>query len=227
MENSEARTVSQYVAGFFKKAWLPLIVIIGLSLISVLALYIMEQVRIDNAAKATVVIEQLDALMASYASSAEGEEKNAKEKEALALADQIIAGQPNTFYAQRAMFHQASIKAQKKDFAGALTIYETLGNTTPRSFLSAISLFNASIAAEQSGDIEKAITLLSKIDSEFKELSAELPRALINLGRLQEAKKNTVAAMEFYNRLISEYPESDWTKIAKDRIIFLKIQEKL
>ena len=57
---------------------------------------------------------------------------------------------------------------------------------------------------------------------DFKDLTPNLAHAHFSLGRLAEGSKEYGAAVEHYEKLSANFADSDWTRLAKDRIIYLK-----
>ncbi|MDR3201510.1 MAG: tetratricopeptide repeat protein, partial [Spirochaetales bacterium] len=74
---------------------------------------------------------------------------------------------------------------------------------------------------------EKAAETLTRIVTDFSASFPDMPRVLYLLGRLAEAQETFEDAKDHYDRLIEEYPGSNWTKFAHNRIIFLEVQNKI
>jgi TolA-binding protein len=85
----------------------------------------------------------------------------------------------------------------------------------------------ASAARENAGDSEAALVHLQAVVDDFGTQSSYTPRALFNVGRINEVQNNIVEASEAYNRLIDDYPTSSWTNLARNRIITLTIQGRI
>ena len=76
-------------------------------------------------------------------------------------------------------------------------------------------------------DRELALDILNRLVEQYDAESAEIPRALFSIGRINEGLDNIVDAAESYNRLIDDYPASSWTNLARDRIITLTVQGRI
>ena len=76
----------------------------------------------------------------------------------------------------------------------------------------------------ETGDTEAARELYGRIVSLEDTANLERPHALFNLGRLAEAAEETDLALEYYNQLIDEHPDSNWTNLGRNRIIWLTSQ---
>ncbi|MDP3129896.1 MAG: tetratricopeptide repeat protein, partial [Bacillota bacterium] len=84
-----------------------------------------------------------------------------------------------------------------------------------------IALQEAAVAAEERGSPETAKSLYERFLKEYPNAVAGIPHAHFALGRLAEDTKEYVAAISSYEKIVATYPDSDWTKIAKDRILFI------
>ena len=74
---------------------------------------------------------------------------------------------------------------------------------------------------------ELALELLNRLVDLYDAQSAEIPRALFSIGRINEGLDQIVEAAESYNQLIDDYPGSSWTNLARDRIITLTVQGRI
>ena len=51
---------------------------------------------------------------------------------------------------------------------------------------------------------------------------AGVAHGYFSLGRLAEESKDYANALVYYEKVVSLFPDDDWTKLSKDRIISLK-----
>ena len=84
-----------------------------------------------------------------------------------------------------------------------------------------VGVMDARKALEESkGDIKKATelqsTLISSNDSHLREMG------LVSLGRLYEKSNDKTKALEIYNKIISDFPESSNLSLIKEKIERLK-----
>jgi TolA-binding protein len=86
-----------------------------------------------------------------------------------------------------------------------------------------LSLFNAAVAYEQAGDLEQGITTYRELSEKYPK-NFLVPHALFAMGRLYEADEDFQSAFEVYDRLEDEFPQSNWTKMGRNRIIDLKVK---
>ncbi len=79
---------------------------------------------------------------------------------------------------------------------------------------------------EEKGDRDGAQALYMKVISAYKD-SAVVPRALFGAARIDEQKGAFEEARKKYDTLDADHPQSVWTKLAKNRIIALKVEGKI
>ena len=89
-----------------------------------------------------------------------------------------------------------------------------------------MSLFNAAVAFEELDEPDKALANYKMITDIYSD-NYLLPHAFFSLGRLYEQKKEYDLALSIYNRLEDDYSASNWTKIARNRIIALNVSGKI
>lgn len=146
------------------------------------------------------------------------------EKALIADLDTIAEKWPKTIAAQRALLRKSTILSQKKDYAEAEKAALDAFERNKKSYAAPVALQLAAISAEEAGNIDAAIAHYTTITKDYLKDNPSAPSALFNLGRLQEEKKDYVAAVESYNQLVSSFGDSDWALLAKNRLIYLKSQ---
>jgi TolA-binding protein len=116
----------------------------------------------------------------------------------------------------------ARIAETDKDWAAAEKNWLSIYDHFPKTYLAPIALQNAAVAAEERGANDAAIAHYKLVIDKYSGKTVGIPHALFAVGRLSEESKDYPAAATSYAKLLSTYPDDDWTKLAKDRIIFLK-----
>ncbi len=169
--------------------------------------------------------EALEKLEGSYSALDSVTEADKAERIAAvaAEADALIAAHGGRYAAARAMIIKAESLYAGGDAEGARKAFASLAEAQPRSHLAPVALFNAAVVAEDSGDLDAAAAYLTKYEEAYPDAPAA-ERARLSLGRVYEAQKSYDKAMETYLRLVAGGSDSDWTKLARDRIILLKSQ---
>ena len=125
----------------------------------------------------------------------------------------------------RANMLSAEIYYQKKDFENARSAWLAAAQKGKNTYIVPIEFFNAASCSEELGNLDDAASGY-KSASEVKDFY-EAAHALFSLGRVQEAKEDFVAAAASYQALVDKSPEDSWAKLAKNRLVSLKISGKV
>lgn len=125
----------------------------------------------------------------------------------------------------RANMLSAEIYYQKKDFENARSAWLAAAQKGKNTYIAPIAFFNAASCSEELGNLDDAAAGY-KSASEVKDFY-EAAHALFSLGRVQEAKEDFVAAAASYQALVDKSPEDSWAKLAKTRLVSLKISGKV
>lgn len=148
-----------------------------------------------------------------------------EEKIASLLVDLKKAGEGKDFTAARALSIAATVYADKKEWAEAEKHWISAAAASPKSYLAPISLYNAAAAAEERGDGKKALELYAQCVDAYKDGFPLAPRALFATGRIHEELKDFAAANSAYKKIIDQWPNDGWTKLAHSRILSIAATE--
>ena len=154
-------------------------------------------------------------------------DKNAEDMAAKedALAEKLekqAAANGRTYAGFRAYTTLGEIYVLRKDWEKAIAFYQKAGEAQQKSYTAGIAYFNAASCADELQQHDKALEFytLSAASDDF----SLKPRALFNIGRLEESLSHSDKAVEAYTELTEAYPDNDWALLAKSRIIALSIQ---
>jgi tetratricopeptide (TPR) repeat protein len=175
--------------------------------------------RSDASARA---MEEVKTQITSWSS-----EKDATKKAALLTTitsdlTSVTKKWPGSFAAQEAFFTEASLAAQQKDWVSAEKYSMSASKVLPKSYLAPIALEAAAVAAEEQNLPDKSFGYYTTIIKDYSIDNPGIAHAYFSLGRLNEGKSDWKSAMDNYQKVLSSYPSSDWAKLAKDRVIYLK-----
>ncbi|WP_018525256.1 tetratricopeptide repeat protein [Alkalispirochaeta alkalica] len=154
----------------------------------------------------------------------QNEQDDQSETDIREAIETLLAAHPRSYGALRALHILMLLEWEMEQFEEAEAAGLRLAEAFPRSHLTGAALATAAAAAEEQGDPARAREILSRIARGEGSPTAEEPRALFNLGRLAEELQDYDEALEYYNRLAGDHPESNWTKLARNRIIWLTSQ---
>jgi tetratricopeptide (TPR) repeat protein len=116
----------------------------------------------------------------------------------------------------------ASIHDDKKEWAEAEQAWNKAAATARKTYFEPAALFHAGMAAEEQGNIEDAVRYFEKSASFSFPAAA---RAQFTVGRLEEQRNKTEAALEAYRTLVSKFTaETTWVNLARTRIIALQLK---
>lgn len=203
-----------------RRARTPLIIIVAVGVAFVIGYTIYSEVNKKRVDRATALAATVQTDFSNWQNATAAKKKQQLETKLSAGITNILKDYPGTYAAQRALFLRADLAYHKKEWKQAQTAYEQLAKQFPQSYLAPLSLTNAAAAAEESGNPKKAIALDKQILT-FKGIVPEIPRAIFSLGRLYEGQGDLKQADTYYKKLVSSYPSSGWTSLARDRMIYL------
>jgi tetratricopeptide (TPR) repeat protein len=202
-----------------------LLIVVGVAiLVGIAGLAIGSAVSSAAAISSTQRIEKLSEDFSSWASEQDATKKAAAEKTLVANLDTVVAKWPRQYAAARALSMKARIAEQNKDWVSAEKDWLLISSRFGKSYMAPLALQNAAVAAEERGSTDQAIAHYKAVLKGYSGKTVGIPHVYFALGRLAEGSKDYAGAAENYGKLVSTYPDDDWTKLAKDRIIFLKSQ---
>ena len=177
------------------------------------------------ASSATALSEKAEDLYSQWQGESDATKKAAVEKDLVDQLGKVISRYPRQYGAERGLFIRAELSYEKKTWDAALADYKALAARFPKSYLAPISLFNAAICLEEKGDAENAEKLYVQAYTDYKD-STVAPRAIFNAGGLDEGKGAWADAQKKYEQMDTLYSQSVWTRLAKNRLVELKVLGK-
>lgn len=179
---------------------------------------LVHQNRVENSA---VAAEQVQTLYADW-QAAEGEERDEIAQELVSASEDAIDNFSGMYAAARSHLVLGRLAYDQKNFEDAVEHFITLADSQPTSYLAPISLMHAATAHEEAGEYENAIAAYQRVRENYVDTFPEVPHALFSIGRLYEKVENKDAALQAYNEVIDDFSSSNWTNLARDRIIYLE-----
>ena len=222
--NAEKKTPYVILSDFLRKYRLAVIGLFGAAVLAVIVVAVVTAISESQIAASAAVSEKLDTDYATYEAESDQAKKADLEKSFIAEADSAIKAWPRRFASLRAYSYEAKIAAAKSDWATAEKDWLAIETSAPASFLAPVALQQAAVAAEEGGAPDRALADYKRFVDKYAKTSIGLPHAYFAIGRLSEATKDYASALAAYQKIDATWPDSDWTKLAMDRIIFLKSQ---
>jgi TolA-binding protein len=219
------RRINDWLSRTVDRFRIALIVVIIAAAAFLVGYFVFTEVQKKVSYNSAVQAELVQDLRDKWQSESDATKKAALEKDMVAQLDSVVSRFPRQYGGQRALFIRAGFNYEKKDWEAARKDYETLAARFPKSYLAAISLFDAGVCAEEKGDVDAAQKLYVQVLTSYKD-STVAPRATFDAARMDESKGAWEAAQKRYESMDSLYSQSIWTKLAKDRLVQLKVMGK-
>ncbi len=203
---------------------------IFLGILGILAavIIILAVVNSANAKKLEADTRRIESIQDEYSkliTITDEKEKAEKEKKIIGELNSIIDKGTKNYPYQRALFILGNIQYNNGEYDKSAENFMKLVKYFSKSYLSPIALMDAAVDYEAMGQIDKAIENYQRVADEYKDLSPDADRSLFTIGRLYEEKGDTDAALKAYNSLIDTFPASNWTNLARSRIIYLETRK--
>jgi tetratricopeptide (TPR) repeat protein len=182
-------------------------------------LYIQDLTNKNAIAESEILSERFETLRWHLEDENYSDEVNAlfSELESFAKKNRGLA-------ASRVYSFLARIHSARGDWALCEEAWLKAAQIGDKTYMAPIAFFNAGAAAEEQGNIEKAIEYLKKsIEHPFEFPAA--PRAQFNIGRLYQQSGNKQAAIEAYRVVLIDWQNIPvWQHLARSAIIALEIE---
>jgi tetratricopeptide (TPR) repeat protein len=198
------------------------LILFAVIVLAVIGVAVGTAIKDGQTKAAAASLEKLEADYATYSSEQDATKKAELEKAFVVSADTIAKQWNGNYAAQKAIVYKAKIAESKKDWAGAEKAWLSLLSSSSDSYLAPVALQGAASAAEEQGAFDRSLADYRKLVDKYASKTIGIPHAYFSIGRLSEGTKDYAGALVAYQKVASTWPESDWTKLATDRIIFLK-----
>ncbi|MCD6397831.1 MAG: tetratricopeptide repeat protein [Spirochaetaceae bacterium] len=221
-EKNEGSTFKQKLTIIIQKNSTILLGLLALIVIVVIGLLIYNSIQLKSLEKET---QQIEAIQDNYEKISlltdEGEIEKARSS-LLTDLDTLINSSSKNYALQRGLFIRANLYYNNNELKKSVDDFKLLAKTFPNSYLAAISLVNAGTALEDQNKTDDAIEVYKMVIDKYSKTSPETANIYFSIGRLFEENGDFKAAKEEYNTLLDNFPDSNWTNLARSRIIFLE-----
>ncbi len=86
-----------------------------------------------------------------------------------------------------------------------------------------IALLKAAVAAEEEGKLDESLKIYEKLEKKY-EISIVSDQMYYNLARVYRKKGDSLNTKKYYNKVITEYPQSMYAQDAKERLFLVNKQ---
>ena len=220
-KNDQTLSFSERCGQFLTQHRKPIVIILGAICIAVAGALVASSFTTRAAKQAST---ETEALISEWTDlrNKNAEDMTAKEDALVEKLEKQAAANGSTYAGFRAYTTLGEIFVLRKDWEKALAFYQKAGAALPKAYTAGIAYFNAAACADELQQYEKALELYI-LSASYDDFPLK-PRALFNIGRLEESLAHPDKAIEAYTKLTESYPDNGWTLLAKSRIIALSIQ---
>ena len=222
-EKNEELTVSKKLNAFLEKNRKVIIGVFGALLVAVLAFVVVEIVVSKTGTKNLAAVDALSFELTDGSSALEDNELAARRDEVL---EKLIPYTKKAGVAGvRANMLAAEIEYQKKNYESALEYWDAAAEKGKKAYTASLAYYNQGVCLEALNRLDEAAEVfeIASLDEEFL-LRAH---ALFCFGRVLESSGKYAEAAKAYQELNDDYPDDGWAKLAKTRLIELKIEGKV
>jgi TolA-binding protein len=219
------RRISAFLTRSVSRFRIALLVLLAAAAAALIGYFVYMEVSKKLANESAAMAERLQDQYDNWKQESDASKKAALEKDLFDGLGTLIARYPRQYGGQRGLFLRAQANFDNKAWDASLADYQTLAARFPGSYLAPISLFDAAVCYEEKGDTDSALKLCIRASTDYKD-SSVAPRATFDAGRLYEAKSDWANAQKTYQSMDETWPQSLWTRLAKNRLIELKVLGK-
>jgi tetratricopeptide (TPR) repeat protein len=219
---SEQKTLYVTLSDFLRNNRVAVLILFAVIVLAVIGVAVGTAIKDGQTKAAAASLEKLDADYAAYSSEQDATKKAELEKSFVVSADKTVKQWNGKYAAQKALAYKAKIDESNKDWSSAEKEWLSLLSSSSGSYLAPVALQGAAAAAEEQGAFDRSLADYKKLVDKYASTTIGIPHAYFSIGRLSEGTKDYAGALAAYQKIVSTWPDSDWTKLATDRIIFLK-----
>jgi TolA-binding protein len=215
--------IVESIDNFFKARLIIVWIILIVLGFGVGGFFIWNEITKNVKQQSTILVEEAQEKYDKWLYTSDSDEKIKLEEELLADLSNVIKKYPDQFATQRALSIRGRMFSEKKEWEKAARDFRDIAKSFPRSYYAPTALFNAAVCYEELNDIETALEMLAELVKSYKN-SYDVAYALFMMGRMNEQRGRYSEAKQFYTELKEQYSSSNWSKLAQNRIIYLKVQ---
>ncbi len=220
------RRINNFLSHWVSRLRIVLLVIVIAAAAFLVGYFIYIEVSHKLSNDAALMAERVQAQFDSWNAESDTAKKAALEKDLFDQLGTLVNRYPRQYGGERGLFMRAEAWYAKKEWDSAAKDYQALAARFPNSYLAPISLFDAGVCLEEKGGVDPALALYLKVSTDYKD-SPVAPRALFDAGRLYEAKSDWANAQKTYQSMDESFSQSMWERLAKNRLVELKVLGKI
>ncbi|HSV57205.1 MAG TPA: tetratricopeptide repeat protein [Magnetospirillaceae bacterium] len=208
---------------FLRKYRLVILTVFAVALTALAAVTVWTLVEEGMNTRSARALEKAELSLREWREMEDGPAARERAAEVLSELRSVAERYRRRYAGQKALVLAGRIQAGLGDWEAAENTFREAADARKDSHLTVFALAEAAVAAEERRDFAAAIELWTRVTAS-KGLPVGIPHAYFVLGTLYEETQQFEQARASYEKLIAEHPQSDWTKLARSRIIHLKSQ---
>lgn len=221
-DENEKKTFADLLTLFIVKFRFVLLGILVAGILAIVAVGVVSSMN-EKAVKAGLT--EVDKITDEYATLKFSETTDtAKEDELIAKAQAVADKKGPVVVKVRANILVAEIQYGRKNYEAARAAWLAAAEADKKSYTFGLCNYQCGICSDELGDYDNAVAYLNAAAE--SEDFADVPRALFNIGRIEESRGNYEKAAETYKKLFADYPSDQWATLAKSRLISLSVDGK-
>ena len=220
---AENATFSQKVNDFLAKNRVVLVTVLGVLLVAFIIVIAYITITGSKNVKAFISVDTVIENWETLKSAQDQSNLSVKEDEMIATLKTVANANKNSYAGERALNTIAEIYFSRKDWKSAQEQYIAAAKALPKGYTNGINYYNAAVCADELGNQEDALGFYEKCAA--AENFPMKSRAMFNIGRIQEQLSRKTEAIATYEKMAEQYPDDQWTLLAKSRTITLQLQK--
>ena len=222
-QKNNPKNPEEDVGTFVSRNRKPLLIIVIVLAVAAIAVCVSVAVIEKTRASGISKIDAIEYTLTKDSASLSEDELTARRNTALSDLGPYLTAK--SVVGVRANMLAADIAMQKKDFGNSRTYWTAAAEAEKNAYTAPICWYNAGVCSEELGDNEGAAKQYQNaVDAKDFML---VTHALFSLGRVKEATNDFAGAAVAYNKMVDKYPDDEWTKLARSRLIELKAEGKI
>jgi len=223
MAEKEAQTTSKKLSVFLENNKKVVVIVLALVICAIAAFIVGEVVGSSAKKKDISSIDAISFALTDKSAELETAELNAKIDST--LADLAKYTKKSGVTGVRANLLAAELSYQKEDYEAAAKFYEAAAAKSKKAYTAPIAYYNLASCYEKLNNLDAAAANYKKAgDNEDYILKNH---AKFSYGRVLETQGKYAEAVAAYTELNDKDPDDNWAKLAKTRIISLKVEGKV
>lgn len=214
------------IAGFVKSNQLLLTIILAVALLGVLGGTVYSQMKRNEADEANKIFDIAMSEVQMMINSEDEAQRQQLFQDHLTQLESLIQTYPKTIAAVRARLYMGKIYFSEAYQSGnidaigmALQYYSDAKDYAKNNFFRALGAIGMAYCYEQQNNYIQAAASFQEVLDNYPDEGFN-PLCLVGLARSKEMVSDINGAITYYNKVISGYPESYWTRFARGKIYF-------